>query len=198
MRWWSGTGSSASPAADPATLLRRVTLDLTGLPPTPAEADAFLADPSDEQYAQVVERLLASPRFGERWAAMWLDLARFADTQGYEKDNLRTIWAYRDWVIKAFNDDLPYDRFTIEQLAGDLLPEPDAGSTDRDRVSPQYAHEYGRRRGCGGVSGEGGARPREYHLDGLDGHDSRLRAVPRSPVGADHPARVLPVPRFLQ
>ncbi len=116
--------TAPSPEAEKATLLRRLSLDLTGLPPTLAESDAFLADPSPGACERAVDRLLASPRYGERWASVWLDLARFADTQGYEKDNLRTIWAYRDWVIEAFNDDLPYDRFTIEQLAGDLLPSP--------------------------------------------------------------------------
>lgn len=117
-------GLAPSAEAEPATLLRRVSLDLTGLPPTPEEVAASVADASEAAYEAAVDRLLASPRFGERWASVWLDLARYADTQGYEKDNLRTTWAYRDWVIKAFNDDLPLDRFTIEQLAGDLLPAP--------------------------------------------------------------------------
>jgi hypothetical protein len=113
-----------SPAAAAGTLLRRVSLDLTGLPPTREEAAEFLRDPSPAQYERVVDRLLASPRFGERWAAWWLDAARYADTQGYEKDNLRIAWSYRDYVIQAFNEDVPFDRFTIEQLAGDLLPNP--------------------------------------------------------------------------
>ena len=113
----------ASPAA-PADLLRRLSLDLTGLPPTLAEVEEFANDPSKEAYERAVDRLLASPRFGEHWAAMWLDLARYADTKGYEKDLERSIWQYRDWVIRAFNDDMPFDQFTIEQLAGDLLPEP--------------------------------------------------------------------------
>jgi hypothetical protein len=117
-------GLSPSAEAEAATLLRRVSLDLTGLPPQPGEVRAFVADHGEGAYQATVDRLLASPRFGERWASVWLDLARYADTQGYEKDNLRTTWAYRDWVIKAFNDDLPFDRFTIEQLAGDLLPAP--------------------------------------------------------------------------
>ena len=108
--------------ADPAVLLRRVTLDLTGLPPTLAEVDAFLADKSTRAYEKVVDRLLASPHYGERWARLWLDLARYADTQGYEKDDRRNIWPYRDWVINALNRDLPFDQFTVDQLAGDLLP----------------------------------------------------------------------------
>jgi hypothetical protein len=112
-----------SAEADPAVLLRRVSLDLTGLPPTLEEAEAFLTDKSPDAYEKMVDRLLASTAYGERWARPWLDLARYADTQGYEKDNRRTMWPYRDWVIKALNDNLPFDQFTIEQLAGDLLPE---------------------------------------------------------------------------
>ncbi|MEX2187691.1 MAG: PSD1 and planctomycete cytochrome C domain-containing protein [Pirellulales bacterium] len=108
---------------DRPQLLRRVSLDLVGLPPTIADVEAFVADESPDAFERAVDRLLASPRYGERWAAMWLDLARYADTQGYEKDNRRTIWRYRDWVIDAFNRNLPFDQFTIEQLAGDLLPD---------------------------------------------------------------------------
>ena len=111
-----------SPEASRATLLRRVSLDLIGLPPTPAELDAFLADTAPDAYERVVDRLLASPHYGERWARPWLDLARYADTNGYEKDNRRDIWKYRDWVINAFNRDLPFDQFTVEQIAGDMLP----------------------------------------------------------------------------
>ena len=112
-----------SPPADRATLIRRVSLDLIGLPPTLKEVDAFLADKSSDAYEKAVDRLLASPHYGERWARPWLDLARYADTQGYEKDNRRTIWPYRDWVIDALNRNLPFDEFTIEQIAGDLLPD---------------------------------------------------------------------------
>ncbi len=112
-----------SPEADRATLLRRVSLDLTGLPPSVAELDAFLADKSLDAYEKVVDRLLTSPHFGERWARPWLDMARYADTQGYEKDNRRTMWPWRDWVISALNQNKPFDQFTIEQIAGDLLPD---------------------------------------------------------------------------
>ena len=112
-----------SAQADRYRLIRRVSLDLTGLPPTPEEADAFVADSSDEAFGRVVDRLLASEAYGERWARMWLDLARYADTKGYEKDRHRDVWKFRDWVILALNRDLPYDQFTIEQLAGDLLPD---------------------------------------------------------------------------
>lgn len=108
--------------ADKATWLRRATLDLTGLPPTAAEYAEFELDNRPDAYERVVDRLLASPRYGERWAAMWLDLARYADTMGYEKDPHREIWPYRDWLIRALNDDMPYDEFTVKQLAGDLLP----------------------------------------------------------------------------
>ncbi|MBD2756947.1 DUF1553 domain-containing protein [Spirosoma validum] len=110
--------------ADKTTLLRRVTLDLTGLPPTPAEVDAFLADKSPNAYEKVVNRLLNNPHYGERQAVEWLDVARYADTDGYQDDGLRTIWPYRDWVIRAFNRNLSFDRFVTWQLAGDLLPNP--------------------------------------------------------------------------
>ncbi|MEM9017608.1 MAG: DUF1549 domain-containing protein, partial [Verrucomicrobiota bacterium] len=113
-----------SPPADPAVLLRRLSLDLTGLPPTLEEVMRFEKNPSEESYAREVDRLLDSNHFGEKWAATWLDLARYADSNGYQHDDLRTMWPYRDWVINALNDDLPFDQFTIEQLAGDLLPNP--------------------------------------------------------------------------
>ncbi|MFH5804391.1 DUF1553 domain-containing protein [Alienimonas sp. DA493] len=115
-------GLTRSAPADRRTLARRVALDLTGLPPTPAEADALAADPAPDAYERFVDRLLASPRYGERWARRWLDLARYSDTNGYEKDRERPIWPYRDWVIRALNANLPYDEFSVLQLAGDLLP----------------------------------------------------------------------------
>jgi hypothetical protein len=114
-------GLAFNPPADPAVLLRRVSLDLIGLPPTNEEMDAFLADTAPDAYEKQVARLLESPRYGERWAQVWLDLARYADTMGYEKDPRRTMWPYRDWVIKALNANMPFDQFTREQLAGDLL-----------------------------------------------------------------------------
>ena len=113
-----------SPEADKTLLIRRVSLDITGLPPTEKEVNAFLKDNSSNAYEKVVDRLLKSQAYGERWAGMWLDLARYADSKGYEKDQHRNIWRYRDYVIKSFNEDKPYDKFTIEQLAGDLLPNP--------------------------------------------------------------------------
>ncbi|MEM9160520.1 MAG: DUF1549 and DUF1553 domain-containing protein, partial [Verrucomicrobiota bacterium] len=113
-----------SPQAEPAVLLRRLSIDLIGLTPSVEEALAFERDPSPESYEAAVDRLLESEHFGEKWALHWLDLARYADSNGYQHDDLRSMWPYRDWVIDALNRDLPFDQFTIEQLAGDLLPEP--------------------------------------------------------------------------
>ena len=110
--------------ADRPTLIRRVTLDLTGLPPTEEEVAAFLADTAEGAYEQLVDRLLEKPAFGEHWARMWLNLARYADSSGYADDPIRTIWGYRDYVIRSLNANKPFDQFTIEQLAGDLLPNP--------------------------------------------------------------------------
>ena len=116
-------GLTPSPEADRRTLIRRVTLDLIGLLPTPAEVDAFVTDKSPDAYEKVVDRLLASPHYGERQARHWLDLARYADSNGFTVDGARSIWPYRDWVINAYNADLPFDEFTVHQLAGDLLPD---------------------------------------------------------------------------
>ena len=128
-------GLEPSPKADRPTWLRRVTLDLTGLPPTTAELDSFVADRAPGAEARVVDRLFASRAFAERWAMWWLDLARYADSQGYEKDDLRpTMWRYRDQVIAAFASDQPFDQFTVEQLAGDLLP----GATDEQRLATAF------------------------------------------------------------
>ena len=116
-------GLKPAPEADKRTLIRRVTFDLTGLPPTPQEIAAFLADTRPGAYERVIDRLLASPHYGERWARHWLDLARFGESHGYEYDRLREhAWRYRDWVVDALNRDLPYDQFVREQLAGDVLP----------------------------------------------------------------------------
>jgi len=143
-------GFSPSPDSTRATLIRRAYLDLIGLPPTPAEVDAFLADPNENAYEAVVDRLLASPQFGERWARPWLDLARYADSHGFQRDDLREIWAYRDWVIRALNADMPFDQFTIEQLAGDLLPD----ATPQQKV----ATGFGR---CTMTNVEAGTDPEE-------------------------------------
>lgn len=128
-------GLSLSPPAERRTLLRRVHLDLTGLPPSPDEVDAFLSDQAPGAYERLVDRLLASPHFAERWGRHWLDLARFAESDGYENDRLRPdAWRFRDWVIDAWNRDLPFDQFTIEQLAGDLLP----NATPAQRVAAGF------------------------------------------------------------
>jgi hypothetical protein len=147
-------GMAPSPQADPATLLRRVTLDLTGLPPTVAELDAFLADRSPNAYERAVDRLLASPRFGERMALAWLDAARYADTNGFNNDEDRTQWPWRDWALDAFNANLPYDRFLLEQLAGDLLP--------GDRLGPKVATAFLRNQVH---NTEGGIIAEEYRVE---------------------------------
>ncbi|MFM8891052.1 MAG: DUF1549 domain-containing protein, partial [Planctomycetia bacterium] len=118
-------GVEPAAEADRRTLVRRLSFDLRGLPPDPAEVDAFVNDRSAGAYEAVVERMLASPQYGERMAIAWLDVVRFADTIGYHSDNPRNVWPYRDWVIRAFNENMPFDRFTIAQVAGDLLPDAD-------------------------------------------------------------------------
>jgi hypothetical protein len=147
-------GLSPAPEADRATLLRRVTLDLTGLPPSPAEISAWLADDSPDAYERAVDRLLASPRYGERMAIRWLDAARYADTSGYQSDGERIMWRWRDWVIEAINADMPFDQFTIEQLAGDLLPNP----TLDQKLATGFNRNH---RG----NGEGGIIPEEYAVE---------------------------------
>src|SRR6266487_108576 len=123
-----------SKEADKATLLRRVSLDLTGMLPSLSLAEQYLKSNNANAYEILVDSLLASPHFGERWASMWLDLARYADTKGYEADRERSIWRYRDWIIRAFNDDMPYDKFLTEQIAGDLLPDP----SDADYIATAF------------------------------------------------------------
>ncbi len=147
-------GLKPSPEADQATLLRRVSFDLTGLPPTPAEVDSFVADHSPDAYEKRVDQLLESPHYGERMAMQWLDLARYSDTHGYHIDSLRDMWPWRDWVIKAFNRNMPFDQFTIEQLAGDLLPNP--------RLEQKIATGFNRNHM---INFEGGAIPEEYHVE---------------------------------
>ena len=131
-------GLAPEPEADPRTLLRRVTLDLTGLPPTPEEVDAFVADKSPDAYEKAVDRLLASPHYGEHEARYWLDAARYAETVGLHFDEPTSIYPYRDYVIKAFNENKPFDKFTVEQVAGDLLPTPRWSKRWR-RASPAAA-----------------------------------------------------------
>ena len=149
--------------ADRRTLLRRVTLDLTGMVPTPREIDTFLADQSSDAYERVVDRLMASPRYAEKQAIPWLDAVRYADTAGFHGDNPFPAWPYRDWVLRAIRDNKPFDEFTREQLAGDLLPN---ATTDQ-----KIASAYNR---LNRVSGEGGLQEKEYLAKyGAD----RVRAV---------------------
>ena len=127
-------GLVPNPPALPATLLRRVYLDLIGLPPPIEEVEYFVRNPSHQAYQEIVDRLLSSSRFGEKWARYWLDLARYSDSNGYQADQLRDLWSYRDWVVSALNADMPYDQFTVEQLAGDLLPE----ATDAQKIATGF------------------------------------------------------------
>ncbi len=145
-----------SAEADKYTLARRLSLDLIGLPPTPEEADAFVNDASPDAYERHVDRLIASPRYGERWARHWLDLARYADTNGYEKDRPRSIWPYRDWVINALNAGMPFDQFTIEQLAGDLLP----NATREQRIATGFHRNTM-------LNEEGGIDPLEFRFNAV-------------------------------
>ncbi len=146
-------GLSPSPEADPVTLLRRVTFDLTGMPPTPAEVDAFVADPSEDAYEKAVDRLLRSTRYGEHMARYWLDAARYGDTHGLHLDNYREMWPYRDWVIGAFNDNKPFDQFIVEQLAGDLLP----GATPEQLIATGFLR-------CHVTTSEGGSIDEEVYV----------------------------------
>src|SRR5262245_14080189 len=147
-------GLKPSPEADRTTLLRRLTFDLTGLPPTTAELDNFVSDSSPDAYEKQVERLLGSPRYGERMAMQWLDLSRYADTHGYHIDSHRDMWHWRDWVIGAFNHNLPFDQFTTEQLAGDLLP----NATAEQKLATGFSRNHM-------INFEGGAIPEEYQTE---------------------------------
>jgi hypothetical protein len=147
-------GLKHSPEADKTTLLRRVTYDLTGLPPAIDEVNSFLADKSPDAYEKRVDALLASPRYGERMAAQWLDLARYADTHGYHIDSHREMWHWRDWVIGAYNRNMPYDQFTINQLAGDLIP----NATTEQKLASGFNRNHM-------INFEGGAIPEEYQVE---------------------------------
>ena len=147
-------GLAMSPEADRTTLIRRLSLDLTGLPPTIAEIDAFLTDESEQAYQRVVDRLLSSPAYAERMTMNWLDLARYADTHGYNNDGERTQWPWRDWVIHAFDTNMPYDQFIVDQLAGDLLE----GATPQQRLATAFCRNHV-------ITSEGGIIPEEYRVE---------------------------------
>lgn len=155
-------GLTPSPEADGVTLLRRVSLDLTGLPPSPADVDQFTADSRPDAYERAVDRLLASPHYGERWGRVWLDLARYADSNGYSIDAPRSIWPWRDWVIQALNSDQPFDRFVIEQLAGDLLAPAD--SPDDTHLRQRLATGFHRNTQ---INEEGGIDPEQFRIEAV-------------------------------
>lgn len=149
-------GITPSPLADPVTQIRRVFLDLTGIPPTPEEVDSFTSDPSDTKYEALVDQLLASPHFGERWARHWLDQARYADSNGYSIDGPRTIWPYRDWVINAINADMAFDDFVRDQIAGDLVP----GATEAQKVATGFNRNTM-------INQEGGIDKEEFRIEAV-------------------------------
>lgn len=158
-----------SPETDKITLLRRLSLDLIGLPPTPEEVDAFLKDTSRTAYEKQVERLLSSPHYGEKWGRHWLDAARYSDSDGYEKDKMRSVWFYRDWVINALNQDKPYDRFIIEQIAGDLLP----NATQDQIVATGFLRNSM-------INEEGGVDPEQFRMEAMF---DRMDAIGKSVLG---------------
>jgi hypothetical protein len=162
-------GLKPSPEADRVTLCRRLHLDLIGLPPTPREVDEFVADSRPDAYERLVEKLLASPHHGERWARHWLDAARYADSDGYEKDKSRQVWMYRDWVVAALNADMPYDRFVVEQIAGDLLP----GAAQDDVVATGFLR-------MSMLNEEGGVDPEQFRMDAMF---DRMDAVGKAVLG---------------
>ena len=162
-------GLKPSPRASRATLLRRLSLDLTGLPPTVEEAYRFLADTVPGAYERLVERLLASPHYGERWGRTWLDAARYADSDGFEKDKPRQVWFYRDWVVDALNADMPYDRFIVEQVAGDLLP----GAAQDSRVATGFLRNSM-------INAEGGANPEQFRMEAMF---DRMDAIGKAVLG---------------
>lgn len=166
---WQAAGVASSPRAEPHQLLRRLSLDLVGLPPTESEVQGAADLATPEGYVATVERLLASPHFGERWARVWLDAARYADSDGFEKDKPRDVWMYRDWVINALNADLPYDQFIIHQIAGDLLPS--AGQAER--VATGFLRNSM-------VNEEGGIDPEQFRMEAMF---DRLDAIGKGVLG---------------
>lgn len=162
-------GLAPSPPADPRTLLRRLHLDLIGLPPTAADVERFVNDPTPEAYEREVDRLLDSAHFGERWGRVWLDAARYADSDGFEKDKPRSVWFYRDWVVRALNADLPYDQFIIKQIAGDRLP----NATQEDHVATGFLRNSM-------INEEGGVDPEQFRMEAMF---DRMDAIGKSMLG---------------
>ena len=184
-------GLNPSSEASRETLIRRLCLDLTGLPPKTEEVDAFVADKSPDAYEKLVDRLLSSSHYGERMAWDWLDAARYADSNGYQGDNERTMWPWRDWVVKAFNENLPFDQFTVWQLAGDLLPNP---SQDKTLATGFLRNHM--------INGEGGRIAEENRSrirvgsgrndgHGLAGSHVQLLPLPRPQIRSAYAARLL-------
>ena len=184
-------GLQPAPEADRRTLARRVSLDLTGLPPTPEMVEAFVNDRSPNAYEKLVDQLLASPHWGEHRARYWLDAARYGDTNGIHIDAYREIWSYRDWVIDAFNRNMPFDQFTVEQLAGDLLPQCDRRRADRYGIQSLQHHYRRRRRDRRRIPRVLRPRPHRNDVAGLDGPDGGLRGLPRPQVRSAAAKRVL-------
>ena len=191
-------GISPSPEAGRRTLIRRVSLDLIGLPPTPRQIAEFLADTRPGAYERLVNRLLDSPHYGERWGRHWLDIARYADSNGYSSDGNRPMWKYRDWVIDALNEDMPFDRFVTEQLAGDLLPNP-----TRDQLVATGFHRNTM------INEEGGIDFEQYRVEAVVDRVSTtgeaflgltvgVRPLPRPQVRPDLTEGFLPTLRLLQ
>ncbi len=156
LRRMKESGLQPSPVAEPETIVRRVYFDLIGLPPSPSEVEEFVRDPSDLRYQQLVDDLLHRPQFGEKWARPWLDLARYSDSHGFQRDDLRDNWAWRDWVIRALNGDMPFDQFTIEQIAGDLLPD----ATESQKIATGFHR-------CAATNCEAGSLPEETRAEQL-------------------------------
>jgi hypothetical protein len=177
-------GLSPSRQAARTTLIRRLSFDLTGLPPTPEEVDAFIADKSDSAYEDLVDRLLKSTRYGEHMARYWLDAARYADSNGYQYDTERTMWPWREWVIRAFNDNMPFDQFTIEQLAGDLLPD----ATTQQRLATGFNRNHP-------ITIEGGVIDEEYRTEYVI---DRITTTSTVWMGSADAHRLLSLLRLLQ
>jgi len=191
-------GLVPAPEADRYTLIRRLSLDLRGLPPTPKEVQAFVNDHSADAYEQLVDRLMADAAFGERWARMWLDLARYADSKGLGSDPLRTIWRYRDWVIDAFNTNMAFEPVHGRTDRRRFIAGRDARATDRHGVSPEHHDEHRRGNGRRGVPRRGRERPGRYDDAGVDGGHTGMREMPQPQVRPLQPGRILSVFRHLQ